>query len=138
MNPMPARPSRRPSEISRPSESPRANALRELGVSNAVVRAAEKFDEASSAFDAACEERHGVGDLDERYGDLVHHAGEVLVAVVDDRLRAALGEDVVAAIAPYERGDRRVGDAPEEDVRTAERVCRAVLANTGKGARASS
>jgi hypothetical protein len=111
---------------------------RDLGVSPALVRAAEKYDEASASFDAACIERFGCGEIDERYADLAFSAAEVLRASIEDRTRAVLGEAVLAAVAPYERGERRAGDTPEDDIVAAERVCREVRSRAGKLPRASS
>lgn len=131
------RPSRAP--VSRPSEGPRAKALaRDLGVSPALVRAAEKYDEAASSFDAVCIERYGCGEIDERYADLAFCASEVVRALLDDRTRAVLGDSVLAVLGPYERGERRPGDTPEDDIAAAERTCREVRSRAGKLPRASS
>ncbi|MGZ3475117.1 MAG: hypothetical protein ACXWUG_13030 [Polyangiales bacterium] len=132
------RPSRAPAS-SPSSEAPRAKTLaRDLGVSPALARAAEKWDEASAAFEAACADRHGCGEIDERYADLASSAIDVVHALLDDRTRAVLGESVTTAVAPYERGERRAGDAPEDDIAVAERACKEVRARAAKLARAAS
>jgi len=108
---------------------------RELGVSPSLVRAVDKYDEASRAFEAICAERHGCGEIDERYADLAFCAGDVVRALLDDRTRSVLGEPVTTALAPYERGERRAGGEPEDDIAVAERTCREMRARGSKVAR---
>jgi hypothetical protein len=133
------RPSRSPSSQVPPSEAPRAKTLaRDLGVSPALARAAEKYDQASAAFEEAATERHGCGEIDERYADLANCATDVVHALIDDRTKSVLGEAVTSSVAPYERGERRIGDAPEDDIAVAERACKEVRARAAKLARTSS
>ncbi len=144
----------RPSRLSRPerpgssgapsSGEPRAKPLtaRDLrGPSRATLRALDRFAEASSAFDAACDDRSGLGLIDERYADLGARAAAVVRCLLDERDARARGwadgwadERVTRALARHARDGRAPGDEPEADLELARLALRA----SGRGRRPSS
>lgn len=129
------RPSTHPAQATEPA-SPRAKKLAPKSPdapSAALLRACDSYRDAALAFDAVCDERGGVSQIDERYADLAHRAAEVVSAVLDDRRRWASG-DLEQAVAPYVRRERAIGVEPDDDVQLAERVRREL----GNARRASS
>lgn len=88
-----------------PTASPSSHRAKSLPPrsSSDVERALEKYAAASAAFEAACQERCGLGRIDQAYSDLVSSAANLVVA----------------------RGGAPHSELPEEDVRLAESVLRA-------------
>lgn len=89
---------------SKPSEVPSSQRAKSLPPRSADdrVRALEKYAAASAAFDAVCQERCGLGQIDECYAALLSTAANVVVAL----------------------GGTAHPELPEEDVRLAEAALR--------------
>jgi hypothetical protein len=79
-----------------------------------------------SAFGSACDERSGLGRIDECYADLVFHAGAVIRALLDDQGRAGRAASrwtsatLAALLEAHASGPQTIGDAPERDVQLAD------------------
>jgi hypothetical protein len=86
-------------------------------------RLVERFAEASTAFEGALCDRHGLGRLDECYGELCACAAGLLQALLDDPNGSrALPAELRHGLAAYSRGERTIGERPEDDVAFVEHV----------------
>ena len=94
----------RPSKSPRVSKEPASERAKSLPprVADDRARALEKYAAAAAAFDAVCEERCGLGKIDECYATLLATAANVVVAL----------------------GGTAHPELPEEDVRLAEAALR--------------
>ena len=122
------RASKRPSVA--PSVAPASPRAKSLLPRDPVVRAIDKFAAASVAFEAACEERSGLGRIDECYATLANAAAAVVVMA---RGATWLSPDLRAALVAH-------ADRPEDDVRLAEAALRELTALSAEslgGARSS-
>ena len=104
------RASKRPS-VAPKSAEPRAKSLLPR---DPAVRALDKFVAAQAEFDAAIEERCGLGRIDESYAALAQAAAAVVVAA---RGATWLSPDLRSLLVAH-------ADRPEDDLRLAELVMR--------------
>ncbi len=126
---------------SRPSDSdPRAKRLsqRDPRLSSTTWRELDRYADAVTAFGSACDERTGLGRIDQCYGELVFRAGGVIRALVEDGARGRPSspppatvppggwatDAVTAEIEAYVAGKQVVGEAPERDVHVADLALR--------------
>lgn len=123
------RASKRPSV--RPSVAPSSPRAKSLLPRDPVVRALDKFAAAAIAFEAACEERSGLGLIDDCYATLANAAATAVVAA---RGATWLSPELRASLVAQ-------ADRPEDDVRLAEAALReltALSAESLSGARSPS
>jgi len=113
---------RRASKIERassPAESrPRAKSIAPEG------RALDRYADASTAFDAICDDCGGLGGIDAKYADLAAAAAKLIESLLLKPAAPAAGP-LKDLLEDYARGTRRVGDLPEDDIRVAELALRA-------------
>ncbi len=86
-------------------------------------RALDQYAEASLTFDALCDERGGLGGIDAKYADLADAAAKAIKSLLTQPRARANGfpsEALQQLLDDYARDRRRVGDAPEDDIRVAE------------------
>lgn len=101
------RANRRPSAKPSASEPPRAKSL---SPRDPAVRALEKYASAVAAYEGACEDRSGLGRIDESYAALANAAAAVVVAA---RGATWLSPELRAMTVAH-------ADQPEDDVRLAD------------------